>query len=217
MKPELISFKLCPFVQRSVIILLEKGIDYDITYIDLREPPDWFTDISPFGKVPVLRYGDTVLFESAVINEYLDETNPPSLHPSDPLKRAANRACIEFGSSLNLDISGLMFAKDEEGFKEKSKKVSGELARVETRVSDGPYYNGEAFSLVDAAYAPPLMRLQLLKQLYHLDLLDTLPRMRAWSEVLARRESVQHSVVPEFPQLFQDSINAGAGYITSLK
>lgn len=217
MKPELISFKLCPFVQRSVIILLEKGIDYDITYIDIKNPPEWFLDISPFGKVPVLRCGETVLFESAVINEYLDETHPPSLHPGEPLKRAQNRACIEFGSNLNLDISALMFAKDEDSFKKTCEKVEGELARVESRISDGPYYNGDTFSLVDAAYAPPLMRLQLLKQFYHLDLLTKLPKMRAWSEVLAQRESVQLSVVPEFPQLFQDSIIAGEGYITTLK
>lgn len=217
MKPELISFKLCPFVQRSVIILLEKKIDYDITYIDIKNPPDWFLDISPFGKVPVLRCGETVLFESAVINEYLDETNPPSLHPTDPLQRAQNRACIEFGSNLNLDISGLMFAKDAESFKEKCEKVEGELARVESRFHGGPYYNGDTFSLVDAAYAPPLMRLQLLKQLYHLDLLAKLPNMQAWSEVLAQRDSVQQSVVPEFPQLFENSIIAGEGYITTLK
>ena len=217
MKPELISFKLCPFVQRSVIILLEKGIDFDITYIDIKNPPDWFLDISPFGKVPVLRCGDTVLFESAVINEYLDEANPPSLHPSDPLTRAGNRACIEFGSNLNLDISSLIFAKDEDSFKKKCEKVEGELARVESKFSDGPYYNGESFSLVDAAYAPPLMRLQLLKQYYRLDLLAKLPKLNAWSEALTQRESVKNSVVPEFPQLFQDSITGGEGYITTLK
>ena len=45
MKPELISFKICPFVQRSVIVLQEKGVDYDITYINLKEPPEWFKAI----------------------------------------------------------------------------------------------------------------------------------------------------------------------------
>ena len=72
-RPELISFKLCPFVQRSVIVLLEKEAPFDITYIDLSNPPDWFKAISPMGKVPVLKVDDTVLFESAVIMEYLDE------------------------------------------------------------------------------------------------------------------------------------------------
>ena len=215
MKPELISFKLCPFVQRSVIILLEKGIDFDITYIDLKNPPDWFLDISPFGKVPVLRCGDTVLFESAVINEFLDETHPPSLHPSDPMKRALNRACIEFGSNLNMDIHGIITAKEESEFNAKCDKVVGELRRVESKISGVPFYNGENFSLVDVAYAPVLMRLQLLKEFYHLDLLDNLPKMQAWASVLSQRDSVQRSVVPEFPQLFKDSISAGKGFISS--
>ena len=216
MKPELISFKICPFVQRSVIILLEKGIDFDITYIDLNNPPDWFLDISPFGKVPVLRCGDTVLFESAVINEYLDETNPPSLHPSDPLLKAQNRACIEFGSNLNMDIHALITAKDKDEFDERCNKVQVELARVESKVSKGPFYNGESFSLVDIAYAPVLMRLQLLHQHFGLDLLKDLPKIKAWAIVLAKRDTVKNSVVPEFPQLFLDSITSSKGHINSL-
>jgi len=70
--PELISFELCPFVQRSVITLLQKGVDFKINYIDIHDPPEWFQQISPLGKVPVMRVDNTVLFESAVINEYLD-------------------------------------------------------------------------------------------------------------------------------------------------
>lgn len=217
MKPELISFKLCPFVQRSVIILLEKGIDFDITYIDLKNPPDWFLEVSPFGKVPILRCGDTVLFESAVINEFLDETNPPSLHPSDPLVRAQNRACIEFGSHLNLEIGDILAAKDEAAFDDSSNRIVKALTRVDGRISQGPYYNGDTFSLVDVAYAPPMMRLSLLKQFYHVDLLASLPKMQAWADALSQRDSVQRSVVPEFPQLFKDSITARKGYINSLR
>ena len=90
-RPELISFKLCPFVHRAVIMLREKGVGFDTTYIDLGDKPEWFLRISPLGKVPVLRVADVVLFESAIINEYLDETHPPALHPQDPERRAHNR------------------------------------------------------------------------------------------------------------------------------
>ena len=96
----LISFKLCPYVQRSVIILREKGIDYDITYIDLANKPDWFLKISPRGKVPVVEVDGTPLFESSAINEFLDETCPPPLHPADPLRRAHNRAWVEIANDL---------------------------------------------------------------------------------------------------------------------
>ncbi|MGC9457270.1 MAG: glutathione S-transferase family protein, partial [Halothiobacillaceae bacterium] len=84
MKLELISFKLCPFVQRSVITLLHKDQPFETTFINLMDPPDWFSEISPLGKVPLLRVDDTVLFESAVINEFIDEVTPDRLMPEDP-------------------------------------------------------------------------------------------------------------------------------------
>ena len=72
-KLKLISFTLCPYVQRAMIVLNEKNIPFDIEYIDLSEPPPWFYDISPLEKVPVLLVNDEPLFESMVICEYLDE------------------------------------------------------------------------------------------------------------------------------------------------
>jgi len=69
--PKLVSFKACPFVQRVAITLQYKDIDYDIEYIDLGNPPEWFLAISPLKKVPLLIVGDMVIFESAVINESL--------------------------------------------------------------------------------------------------------------------------------------------------
>jgi len=59
---ELISFELCPFVQRAVILLRYKKISFKIRYIDLREPPEWFLALSPTGKVPLLRCDDEILF-----------------------------------------------------------------------------------------------------------------------------------------------------------
>ena len=91
-KFHLISAVTCPWVQRAVIMLRAKGVDFDVTYINLREKPDWFLEISPHGKVPVLKVGDEVLFESNAIAEYLDEVFEPRLHPADPVKRAKNRA-----------------------------------------------------------------------------------------------------------------------------
>ena len=88
------QLNLCPYVQRSVITLLHKQVEHSITDIDLSNRPDWSSTMSPLGKVPVLRAdGDTVLFESAVINEYIDETTAAPLQPADPLLRAQNCAC----------------------------------------------------------------------------------------------------------------------------
>jgi glutathione S-transferase len=109
---ELVSHPLCPYVQRAVITLLEKGIPHDRTDIDLAHKPNWFRQISPLGKVPLLKVGNDMLFESAVICEYLDEITPGSLHPPDPLERAHHRAWIEFGSGILNTIAGLYNASE---------------------------------------------------------------------------------------------------------
>src|SRR3989337_1446247 len=97
----LISHKLCPYVQRAVIVATEKGIEFERVDIDLADKPDWFLAISPTGKVPLLEVTETdgskhVLFESAVIAEYLDEIGGGErLLPADPLLRARERAWVE--------------------------------------------------------------------------------------------------------------------------
>ena len=136
MKPKLISFKLCPFVQKAVLTLLNKGVDFDIEYIDLENPPDWFEQISPLGKVPVLQVGDQVLFESSVIVEYLDEVHGPSLHPDDPLEKAQNRAWMEFGNECLMNSFNLIVAADEAGFSEQRKALGNKLDQLEQKIGN---------------------------------------------------------------------------------
>jgi glutathione S-transferase len=150
----LISFKTCPFVQRAVITLKHKDIDFDITYIDLADPPDWFLEMSPLKKVPVLKVDDEILFESAVINEYLDEITGGDLQPKDPLARAKNRAWIEFASNMLGNLYMMKMSKDEERYTKYRQALVSQLQRVEKRLGDGPWFNGEDFSLADTAFAP---------------------------------------------------------------
>lgn len=212
MKPHLVSFKLCPFVQRSVIVLREKQVEFDITYIDLKAPPDWFPRLSPLGQVPLLQVGETVLFESAVIMEYLDEVNPPSLHPTDPLRKAQNRAWMEFASTLLFGLHRLAIgAKDATEFSAQRDELRQKLTRLAPQVT-GPYFNGAAFALVDAAFAPFFLRLSLLEQWHPLGLLEELPQLQAWSAALLARPAVQASVVADFPQLYRRFIQQGGGH-----
>ncbi len=214
MKPQLISFKICPFVQRSVILLHEKRVEFDIEYINLKEPPAWFKAISPLGKVPVLKVGDEVLFESAVIMEYLDEVHPPSLHPLDPLTKARNRAWIEFSSNLLMEQFKLATAKEEEAHLQARKTLRGHLEALETQLA-GPLFNGAALALVDIASAPIFMRLNLLESWLPMGLLDGLPKLAQWSEELLARQSVIDSVVPEFPDLYRGFVEMNGGYFAS--
>src|SRR6516164_8931813 len=130
----LISHKLCPYVQRAVIALTEKGVAFERIDVDLANKPKWFLAISPLGKTPVLQVGDAAIFESAVILEYLEETEPKPLHPPDPLRRAEHRSWIEFGSATLNDIAGLYSAPDEASFGQKAGKLSDKFAWLESRL-----------------------------------------------------------------------------------
>src|SRR5260370_28557101 len=91
----------------------KKGVAFERIDIDLAKKPDWFLAISPLGKTPVLQVGDVAIFESAVILEYLEETQPKPLHPADPLRRAEHPGCIEFWSPILNDIAGFYVAAGE--------------------------------------------------------------------------------------------------------
>lgn len=213
---ELVSFKLCPFVQRSVITLLYKNVPFILTYIDLADPPEWFRRISPLGKVPLLKVGKrAVLFESAVINEYLDETTAGRLLPEDPLQRAVNRAWIEFCSACLADLYQLTIADSEAKYEEQRQALLGKLRRLETEVRPAPYFNGPAFSLADAAFAPLVMRLDLLNRAHRFYEPGEFPGLGAWHDTLMALPAVRDSVIPDFEAAFLDHCRSRGGYFAS--
>jgi glutathione S-transferase len=213
---ELVGLDRCPFVQRTVITLKRKQIPFRLTYIDLDNPPGWFHGISPFGKVPLLKVpGKGVLFESAVINEYLDETHPGRLHPEDPFLRAQNRAWIEFGSATFMDAFNMIVAPDEAGMKAQLDALWGKLARLETVVV-GPYFNGEHFSLVDSALAPLFSRLNLLSPWVQVIEPGKTPKVAAWGEQLLGLPEVQTSLPPDIGERYQKFLRQKGGYFRTL-
>ena len=212
MSLHLISFKTCPFVQRAVITLKHKHIDFDITYIDLAEPPAWFLEISPLGKVPVLKVDDEILFESAVINEYLDEITGGDLQPEDPLARAKNRAWIEFASNMLGNLYMMKMSKDEERYHKYRDLLVSQFERVEKRLGEGPWFNGEELSLADTAFAP-LFRQNAVAG-GKLSVLDpvTMPKLNAWAERLLALPEVRDSVVDEFEDLYLAAMEKNGSY-----
>ena len=156
----LVSHHLCPYVQRAAIALVEKGVAFERITIDLAAKPDWFKAVSPLGKVPLLRVarpggGEAVLFESAVICEYIEETQPGrALHPGDAIERAGHRAWIEFASAILADIYAIETTPDAALFETKRQALTGKFARLEEALGAGPFFAGSRFSLVDAAFGP---------------------------------------------------------------
>jgi glutathione S-transferase len=212
----LISHALCPYVQRAAIALAEKGVPFRRVDIDLAKRPDWFLALSPLGKVPVLKVGERVIFESAVILEYLEETLPHPLHPADPLARAEHRAWIEFGSSLLADVWGFYTGADAAGAGAKAAAMAAKFALLEDRLGDGPWFGGAAFSLVDAVFAPVFRYFDVFDAIGDFGILDGKPRVAAWRRALSARPSVRAAVAADYPERLRAYIVARDGRLARL-
>jgi glutathione S-transferase len=214
---KLISHKLCPYVQRAVIALTEKSVSFERIDIDLANKPDWFVAISPLGKAPVLQVGDVPIFESAVILEYLEETQPKPLHPADPLARAEHRAWIEFGSAILNDIAGFYAAKDEATFKAKTSQLEQRFARLEARIKASPWFDGENFSLVDAVFGPVFRYFDVFDEIADFGILAGKPKLARWRKALAARASVRAAVSADYPALLADFLKRRNSWISGLQ
>ena len=158
-----------PNCQRVEIVLHEKGLPYDIVPISLRKKeqkkPE-FLKLNPYGKVPVIVDGEKVLFESCIINEYLDEQYPnPPLMPKDPYKRARIRLLIDYG--LNYihvpyrAIRGELYLKKEEGerdrrlIEETTRQLIGLLQYLDDEIGEKDYFMEVSAPGIVRRYACP--------------------------------------------------------------
>jgi glutathione S-transferase len=213
---KLVSFDLCPYVQRAAIALAEKGMPFERINVDLANKPDWFRKISPLGKVPLLMVGDKLIFESAVIVEYLEDTLPNPLHPADPLEKARHRAWMEFGSSILADIWIIETTADRGAFDARLVTLREKFARLETELGAGPYFSGERFSLVDAAFAPVFRYFDTFDRIADLYVFDGLAKVKAWRKALAERASVRNAVVPNYPELLRAFVQKKNGVLAEM-
>ena len=206
----LVSFETCPWVQRSAIVLREKNVEFDLRHIEPDNRPDWFLAISPHKKVPVLRIDDNVsLFESSAINEYLDETIEPRLHPADAIERAINRAWTDYLPSFASAVTATAYADTEAQYNKAAEGIPVPFERLEKALEkqgSGPLFNGAKYSLVDAAYAPFLQRYFFLDRVNKLGYIENYPRLKAWAEALMQRPST-HSFPPgEFEAMYREGL-----------
>jgi glutathione S-transferase len=200
----LYGFRICPFVERVKILVNEKNIQAEHIYVDIRNKPDWFLKISPLGKVPVLLVDDVLLFESAVINDFLDSLSPAnSLYPIDSLRKHLNKSWIEWGGTLIMAAYEMTLAKDKESFLEKRHLVEQKLSVLQEQVKTGPFFNGEHFSMIDLTYAPLFKRFDRLLNIYSIDLLTHYPALKQWSDTVLKKPSVQAGFIATFDEEFQ--------------
>ena len=195
---KLYDFKSSPNCQRVRVVLAEKNLPYETVPVDLRahaqKTPE-FIKLNPNGKVPVVTDGDTVLYESCIINEYLEEKYPtPPLMPQDPEKKARVRILTDYGlTHLEGQYQKLRMVMVK-GEKERNKEVIATaqtdlrrlLQRLESEIGDQPYLVGD-FSLADAALIPRFIRLEEFGVLPD----NSLPRLGRYIERMKQRSAIQ--------------------------
>lgn len=207
-KLTLVSHMLCPYVQRAAIVLAEKGITFERINIDLANKPDWFLKISPLGKTPVLLVEGLPIFESAVICEYLEETTPDALHPQDPIARAQHRGWMEFGSSVLNAIGGFYAAPDDQQLTAKATEIAAKFKQLEDALTEGPYFAGERFSMVDAVFGPVFRYFDVFDGIADFGVFAHTPKLRAWRAALGQRPSVRDAVRADYPELLRNFLLA---------
>ncbi|HEY9880272.1 MAG TPA: glutathione S-transferase family protein [Leptolyngbyaceae cyanobacterium] len=199
---EIYSAAVCPFAQRSRLVLLEKGIDFEVIEIDLQNKPANFLEISPYGKVPVIRHGDNRVWESAIVNEYLEEVFPkPALLPKNPAQRALARIWIDFANTKLIPaFYKLLLSQEPEKQQEWAEELTKHLYFIEheglRKLSDGPYWLGNEVGLIDISYYPWFERWSALEHYRGVTVPEDCTRLLTWWQAMKNLPSVQVTASP---------------------
>jgi glutathione S-transferase len=189
--------KASTFSQRTRVVLLEKGIDFTPIEIDLQNKPEEFLKISRYGKVPAIKHGDAQIYESAIINEYLDEVFPlPPLLPSDPAAKAIARIWIDYANTrLVPAFNQLLRGQDTQEQEQGKREFLESLLYIEQeglgKLSNGQYLLGDNFSLVDISFYPWFERLPVLEHFRDFSLPSQTPRLQKWWSAVRDRDSIR--------------------------
>jgi glutathione S-transferase len=212
------------FSQRTRVVLLEKGIEFTSTEIDLQNKPADFTQISRYGKVPAIKHGDIEIYESAVINEYLEEVFPePPLLPHEPGEKAVARIWIDYANTrlvpaFNKFLRGKGVEEQEQGRKEFTESLLYiEQEGLNKLSGNSPYWLGDNFSLVDISFYPWFERLPILEQFRKFSLPQETPRLQEWWNVVRDRPAIKAVANPvdyyieRFAQILGEPVPVSAG------
>ena len=161
----LYSGTTCPYSHRSRFVLFEKVMDFEIRDVDLFSKPEEIMAMNPYGQVPILVERDLILYESNIINEYIDERFPhPQLMPGDPVDRARVRLfLLNFEKELFAHVNTLEQTTGKKGHDKEQEKarthIRDRLTQLAPVFLKNKYMLGENFSMLDVAIAPLLWRL----------------------------------------------------------
>ena len=185
--------EVCPYAQRTRILLGEKAIEHESIEIDIDDKPAWFVELTPARRVPVIRHGDFVLWESATINEYLDASFPgPALRPTDERGRAIMRNEIRHFDNVYLStLYKLLFEQDPAGQDGLRSEVDDGMRFLESRLESiqgaGPFWLGAEISLADLAMYPFFERLPVFEHYRDVRMPASCTRLQRWLDTMIER------------------------------
>jgi stringent starvation protein A len=193
----LYSGTTCPFSQRCRLVLFEKGMDFEVRDVDLFNKQEDISVMNPYGQVPILVERDLVLYESNIINEYIDERFPhPQLMPADPLMRARARLMLfNFEKELFVHVHALESDKAKGGEKAQDKaraEIRDRLTTLAPLFLKNRYMLGDEFSMLDVAIAPLLWRLDH----YGIELSKTAAPLMKYAERIFSRPAYIEALTP---------------------
>jgi glutathione S-transferase len=202
----LFSARACPFAHRSRLVLTHKHTAFELIEIDLKNKPAWFDrKLSGYGKVPALEHGELRIWESAVINEYLDEVfAAPALLPADAGKRAVARIWIDYANTRFAPAFGKLLRTHGDEQAAARKELVDSLEYIEQagfaqHAGGGPYFFGETLSLVDFAFYPWFERWPGLEHHRGLAIPQAHTRLLRWRDAVQRLDAVrEHENPAEF-------------------
>ncbi len=194
----LFSARACPFAHRTRLVLSEKKIPFALEEIDLQNKPAWFDrNVSGYGKVPAIEHEGVRVWESAIINEYLDEVFPePPLLPKEPGRRALARIWIDYANTRFTPAFGALLRAQNESERTRAQAELGEVVGFVEREGlaklsgPGPFFLGKAPSLVDFAFYPWFERWPALEHYRGFGVPKELIRLARWREAVGGLESV---------------------------
>jgi RNA polymerase-associated protein len=193
----LYSGTTCPFSQRCRLVLFEKGMDFEVRDVDLFNKPEDISTMNPYGQVPILVERELILYESNIINEYIDERFPhPQLMPADPLMRARARLMLfNFEKELFVHVNTLENERNKVGDKSHDKaraEIRDRLTTLAPLFLKNKYMLGDDFSMLDVAIAPLLWRLDH----YGIDLPKSAAPLMKYAERIFSRPAYIEALTP---------------------
>lgn len=195
---KLIVSDYCPFSMRCILVLLEKNIRTDTETVDLTRKQEFLNKLSPYARVPVLVHSGRMIYESSIINEYIEETFPaPAMLPGTAHERAVARFWVDFCNTRFMPAYFNLLKSKPGQSRSRLRDELGDSLDVIDR--DGlsqqgdqhPYWLGDTPGLVDFAFWPFFERFTDVEVFRGVEIPARLARLHSWLEEMKTRPSVR--------------------------